>query len=677
MDELNHGPVRYRRPNSDQAPWEMISSAPVVQSRLTQSGFLDLCLADTASVEFKDVKPVVVKVNGEEIVLQNRFTFNITPVDLSDSSSRGSFMGTIGQLKRVRDSSHLRTKSSQPSNLFPELPDDLKALLSRDLNRIPEECSPSLAGDANSSTGSVIPMKTSPHKVNQAMTSKPPLIKENPQHKCSKLADDDKARFQGLLDRLNKKKEPPAGKPAISVFDVRSSDPAILAAKVKEDTVTIRSLRNSRSKTEVLESVYQPQVIRLQRSENSRDSGYGTGPSSQSEADKSASIPDQTAGFLPNHQEGTKKLNPAAAEFKLIGDTIDIPFLIPKRLSRRPLTESLFDAPGVTPALQTITPVRPPPGFVPVLGDVTATQTALPLQPGLAPHGNAKPEHITGPLLPHPRPLGLLDPRTSEAAPLPGMLSGPLPGMYPPVDPLTRTFDITPTVPYSAMLPPVPGPPNDFGTVSANPFHPFPAPGSLPNVNQFGSSPPPDVALPFVPPPLGFNPNAMLSGPPRPVLLGLGERQQPLFIPDGKVVRPHFPVTQKPRDHDPVKQQQYEAYLEWRKANEPGYHIRCKMRQANRIVRQHQMKQAGQKRVANTDEKTENPAWKSIVEKAKAVVASAAAVAAAEKRSRGDSVREEFKTKIQKSCSDLLNLGQQGAPKQSGEVQNMDQKDEK
>ncbi|KAL2264710.1 hypothetical protein VTJ83DRAFT_7220 [Remersonia thermophila] len=55
--------------------------------------------------------------------------------------------------------------------------------------------------------------------------------------------------------------------------------------------------------------------------------------------------------------------------------------------------------------------------------------------------------------------------------------------------------------------------------------------------------------------------------------------------------RPYFPVTTKPRDHDPVKQQLYEAYLEWRKANEPGYHISCKMRQANRVLRQCQQQQ--------------------------------------------------------------------------------------
>ena len=107
-------------------------------------------------------------------------------------------------------------------------------------------------------------------------------------------------------------------------------------------------------------------------------------------------------------------------------------------------------------------------------------------------------------------------------------------------------------------------------------------------------------------------------------------------------------------DHVRYSEQQYEAYLEWRKANEPGYHIRCKMRQANRIVRQHQMKQSDQKVPTKNGEKTDNPAWKSIVEKAKAVVATAAAAAAAaEKHARGESVREELRTKIKESCGDL------------------------
>ena len=51
--------------------------------------------------------------------------------------------------------------------------------------------------------------------------------------------------------------------------------------------------------------------------------------------------------------------------------------------------------------------------------------------------------------------------------------------------------------------------------------------------------------------------------------------------------RPYFPVTKKPRGNNTWAQMEYERYLEWRKANEPGYHMSCKFRQANRFVRRY------------------------------------------------------------------------------------------
>ncbi|KAF5656789.1 hypothetical protein FHETE_10791 [Fusarium heterosporum] len=41
----------------------------------------------------------------------------------------------------------------------------------------------------------------------------------------------------------------------------------------------------------------------------------------------------------------------------------------------------------------------------------------------------------------------------------------------------------------------------------------------------------------------------------------------------------------KPTGNDPSQQQQYEAYIEWRKANEPGYALACKARQQRRAQR--------------------------------------------------------------------------------------------
>jgi ATPase subunit of ABC transporter with duplicated ATPase domains len=144
--------------------------------------------------------------------------------------------------------------------------------------------------------------------------------------------------------------------------------------------------------------------------------------------------------------------------------------------------------------------------------------------------------------------------------------------------------------------------------------------------------------------------------------------------PDGKANRPYFPVTTKPRDHDPVKQQMYEAYLEWRKANEPGYHMKCKMRQANRVMRQCQQQQdkvlasnpANWKAMAEKkqQEKTlaSNPAnWKEIAEKAKAAVGAAAAAAAAEKKLRQESVREELRVKVKELSRDSQTAVEVGA----------------
>lgn len=34
-----------------------------------------------------------------------------------------------------------------------------------------------------------------------------------------------------------------------------------------------------------------------------------------------------------------------------------------------------------------------------------------------------------------------------------------------------------------------------------------------------------------------------------------------------------------------MSQQEYEAHIEWRKANEPGYALRCKERQSRRNLR--------------------------------------------------------------------------------------------
>lgn len=76
------------------------------------------------------------------------------------------------------------------------------------------------------------------------------------------------------------------------------------------------------------------------------------------------------------------------------------------------------------------------------------------------------------------------------------------------------------------------------------------------------------------------------SLPPRPIL-PLSNATKAMIPPAPPVaVPPQFPVTKKPRDNDPYKQQKYEEYLEWRKMYEPGFHLAAKQRQQNRFMRQ-------------------------------------------------------------------------------------------
>ncbi|KAK5987256.1 hypothetical protein PT974_11380 [Cladobotryum mycophilum] len=70
-----------------------------------------------------------------------------------------------------------------------------------------------------------------------------------------------------------------------------------------------------------------------------------------------------------------------------------------------------------------------------------------------------------------------------------------------------------------------------------------------------------------------------LAGPVNPCLVAPA---CPLPVA-GAASRP--PAVPKPRRPDPSDQQAYEAWIEWRKANEPGYALECKLRQQRRAQR--------------------------------------------------------------------------------------------
>jgi uncharacterized protein YciI len=87
------------------------------------------------------------------------------------------------------------------------------------------------------------------------------------------------------------------------------------------------------------------------------------------------------------------------------------------------------------------------------------------------------------------------------------------------------------------------------------------------------------------PNPTAFDPLSQLYGVAPGPLLGSNGPQMPYnpMMGDGYSSRP-TPVS-KPTNPDPIQQQKYEAYIEWRKVNEPGYALACKSRQQRRAQR--------------------------------------------------------------------------------------------
>lgn len=143
--------------------------------------------------------------------------------------------------------------------------------------------------------------------------------------------------------------------------------------------------------------------------------------------------------------------------------------------------------------------------------------------------------------------------------------SSPL-SMYPPLGILPNPFSTwspgqLPSMLMPVAMPPI-GPPPGMGT-------------SLPTAPRFIPhglySVPPISQVPscYSAPDAG---NSGLSMPPQPQQAGFSTLPRRCYVP-------------KPRKPDPRDQLAYEAWIEWRKANEPGYAMECKLRQKRRAQR--------------------------------------------------------------------------------------------
>ncbi|KAK3685482.1 hypothetical protein B0T22DRAFT_442650 [Podospora appendiculata] len=607
--------------------WEMVASKPHMGSSQSSLSAFELSLAEVTAVQLKDMKPVVMNVNGEELSLPNRFTIDVTPIETKQVSFGKRSPGlVIGELKRVKNPNNLRRKSSHSAGLF-DLPDDIRAMLEHDLSRPSEAKSSSAnfpARKLSSShaksreSGDETQFRGSNHSVDNVRGRE--AGSEHDRAGIAKHEED--ARFRNLLCRLQKIPDPGSDtqRQAPSAFDIRTSDPAIVAAKVKDEVQKIVGVMPNRAAADRLSQQQQTIWESSMEREGSGDSGY-------SSAHGLLLLGDTLGNSSTSTSTDTKRLNPAAAEFKSTFPTATMPVLSPRRLSRPPLSNLFLDAmPHTTPTSGVPPHMRPSPELNQALREMASRRL---LSLGLDNMSSGGSEHMFPASLRGTMPTAPPGFGVSEMGTFAGM-----PCTLPPLNFHRQQATDTLSAPAAVF----PSPPL--------PTAPIADPMTLPVVTGTSTFPPPGAAMPQFIPPLatGGLPHVASATAPfaRPPVAAAGP-QQPLFNANGKINRPHFPVTQKPRDHDPVKQQQYEAYLEWRKANEPGYHMRCKMRQANRVVRQYQQQKP--------DKGESAAAWKTIVEKAKAAVGAAAAVAAEEKKSRADTVREELKAKVQKCKS--------------------------
>lgn len=560
--------IDYRRLNKDMTPWGAVSSAPPAKTEFTTEETTDI-----TQIRVNGLSPiVVVDHDGREITLPTAFALDVTPVERAYISSGSSSPLSLGELKLAKNPARLR-RSSQDT----DIEDTRRVLNIRDIRRSISTSPEYLAKNAGTRYDRMIKEKHA-----AALMEEDPAIDriggveaESP-HRARKVDQAARDRFRLMLERLNQLASATSSdltkghnEDQSPVTTLLANDPAIIAIRAKDCDLASNVAENG----EEVDAMYQQQVG-WQHAIGARvsgDSGYvsteGTHKRHDSSGDEKSPNSKRDSGIAS--ESPSKKLNPLAAEFKTVDKAGPVRFSMDK-----------FD------------PCVPPPSFGPV--------------PELSPpFSNYGPANGSGHF---------------ALAPPPGL--GPMMPPMAPSPPMAHMNNF-----HAPVAPPMPF--NNFGMFSPGPMGPIASPPMF-NSNPFNANPRGCPPMPFMPqpqalpigPPPGFNKPNMPIAPPlgfnmapqlppvvphyRPAAMGPAPpmMQPPMFpapAPMGIATPPiplapaTFPVTKKPRGHDPIKQQQYEAYLEYRKAFEPGYHFAARARQANRYARQqgHQRHQAG------------------------------------------------------------------------------------
>ncbi len=577
---------QYRYPKGKKARWEAVLSAPTWQTPSSSSSACGEAGPDVTRVQLRSVNPITTNVNGEDIPLADRFCFDVVPIGGHQIIAGIKF----AELRPLDGSITYRASSSGST-------EDLLVKL--------QEIASSTWGTSNSTT----PTSSENHGASTEAANQVDSGSSFPA--AAPNSSDEAARFQAMLGRLQGNNQSPPLVHDASVpmqFSCPPEDPAIIAVKVG-DVKAQPAARNANGLYKAAANTFFAQRLNEMRTAKHQSSSSGDSGYVSKDKGKSPVRPSN----VPYPETKSPSLNPAAVEFKSTATDDGAQWPSPKKLSRQPLTNIFPDAMARQPQRAGVPTAAGPAGsgknplakpWIP-----TSKRAAVPVcaEPGKNPL--AKPwiptsQRAAVPVCAEPGKNPLAKPW------FPALQRAPFPSELPQGNSLPQhmlpSLGMAATMPASALagspmlttlggLPPAAAnfaSPLNIGQMGfpvINGYHTFPpAPGSLP-MPVFSQTHAPMFATTGLQPPQ----QQQAQQQPLPVPRG-GSRNASASGTGNKPVRPYFPVTAKPRDRDPVKQQMYEAYLEWRKANEPGYHMKCKIRQAQRVVRQHQQQAQAQ-----------------------------------------------------------------------------------
>jgi hypothetical protein len=470
--------------------------------------------------------------NGATVTIPNSFLIDVSPVEKAYISSGDHSSLSIGELKVAKNPRRLRTQTDQDIDFDQkhQVCHFKKIMGNRCVSIAPEYLSKNTSARYDrvmkeKEASALMEHDEAIAKIGGVDAQSPESARRKPENVLEK--EEKKKAFEALLGRLSKSGPPP--KFDLSKAAHRSETPP-LQFRYKQpsnysdpSTVEISPPRSAHSE---------------------KDSGYDT-------------------------ESPVKKLNPAASEFKS-ASTIVHGGMKPYA---RPHVNNVF------PPAQISAPVPMPAGLPPMKpfgmpfdSDKNANGNGAAGSP-TKPQGNG---NLLGPGHPMMLPPPFLD-GMQNAMGFPTMPPFPPMGLFNNFNGMPP--NMMPPFPQFQPMPPLPMDLPMFNT--GNHFNTFPHCG-----------PPPPLLAPQIPPNLpapNIRPLAPV-GTSVPILPLSNTTKAPAPPPAAAaaaaVVPPHFPVTKKPRDNDPYKQQKYEEYLEWRKMYEPGFHLAAKQRQQNRFMRQ-------------------------------------------------------------------------------------------